>query len=203
MPPMTILRSASETDSREGPDGGALDFDTIYRTYAPRVSMWVRRLLGAASDVEDVVHDVFCVALRRSADYDSSRGEYGAWLHGITIRRVIAHRQRHQMRRLWRAMFAREQSVHADERDESRIHDALDANQVRRRLYGWLDTLPEAHRTVFILFEIEEMDGESIAALLNISVNNVWVRLHRARAALEALAKKAGMHAEVVHAKKQ
>lgn len=199
---MPILRSAPEADTGEEPNGIALDFDSIYRTYAPRVSLWVRRLLGAPADVEDVVHDIFCVALRRSADYDRSRGEYGAWLHGITIRRVIAHRQRHQMRRLWRAMFAREQSAHTEERDESRINDALDASQVRRRLYGWLDSLPEAHRTVFILFEMDELDGESIAALLNISVNNVWVRLHRARAALELLAKKAGMHGEAIHAKR-
>lgn len=200
---MTTVRSTQDGALAAAGGVDPRDFDAIYRTHASRVSLWVRRLAGAGPDVEDLVHDVFWVALRRWADYDSSRGEYGAWLHGITVRRVIAHRRRHQMGRLWRAVLAREQQTHhAELGGEASVHKALDAEQLRRRLYGWLDTLSESHRTVFILFEMEDMDGPAIAALLNISVSNVWVRLHRARAALELLARKAGLHNEVSHAEK-
>jgi RNA polymerase sigma-70 factor, ECF subfamily len=202
MPSMTNLRSVPETSPRGGEGSAELDFDALYRTYAPRVSMWVRRLQGRGSHVEDIVHDVFCVALRRRADYDSSRGEYGAWLHGIAVRTVIAHRRRQQLTKFWSGMFTREQTLQHDDDSWASLDESIDVSRVRRRLYAWLDKLPESQRTVFVLFEMEELDGPAISALLNISLNNVWVRLHRARAALEKLAQKAGSYNEVTHAAK-
>ena len=44
-----------------------------------------------------------------------------------------------------------------------------------------LDRLPERDREILILFELEELSGDRIAALLGIKVDNVWVRMHRAR----------------------
>ncbi len=40
-------------------------FDHLYESYEPMVERWVRRLAGPSADVEDMVHDVFVVALRR------------------------------------------------------------------------------------------------------------------------------------------
>lgn len=47
-----------------------------------------------------------------------------------------------------------------------------------------LDTLPENLSRVFIMREIEDMDSEEICRELGITPNNLWVRLHRARAQL-------------------
>jgi RNA polymerase sigma-70 factor (ECF subfamily) len=44
-----------------------------------------------------------------------------------------------------------------------------------------LNGLPEPQRVVFVLFELEEMSGEDIAALLDISVGTVRSRLRLAR----------------------
>ena len=41
--------------------------------------------------------------------------------------------------------------------------------------------MPDKYRQVLILFELEEMSGEDIAALTGLKVATVWVRLHRAR----------------------
>jgi RNA polymerase sigma-70 factor, ECF subfamily len=50
------------------------------------------------------------------------------------------------------------------------------------RVYAVLDRMGERHRTVFILFEIEEFSGQEIADLKGVKVGTVWVWLHRARA---------------------
>jgi RNA polymerase sigma-70 factor (ECF subfamily) len=48
--------------------------------------------------------------------------------------------------------------------------------------YRLLDGLPEAERTVLILFELEGLSGEEIAGVTGDPVGTIWVRLHRARA---------------------
>jgi RNA polymerase sigma-70 factor (ECF subfamily) len=62
-------------------------------------------------------------------------------------------------------------SVH---RDEKRTMDRL------------LSALPEEHREVLVLRELEELDYREIAAVTNVPIGTVMSRLARARAALKA-----------------
>ena len=50
-----------------------------------------------------------------------------------------------------------------------------------------IDRLPETHRTILLLRDIEELSTEEAARLLGISENAVKIRLHRARQALRGL----------------
>ena len=47
--------------------------------------------------------------------------------------------------------------------------------------------LPEAHRTVLVLRDIEELDTAEVSELLGVSPGAVKTRLHRARQALRTL----------------
>ena len=58
-----------------------------------------------------------------------------------------------------------------------------DQKQVLDRLVA---SLPEEHRTVLMLREIEEMDYAQIAAVTNVPIGTVMSRLARSRAALKA-----------------
>ena len=59
-------------------------------------------------------------------------------------------------------------------RDEERTLDRL------------MSALPEEHREILVLREIEEMDYREIATVTNIPIGTVMSRLARARAALKA-----------------
>ena len=50
-----------------------------------------------------------------------------------------------------------------------------------------IDALPEGHRNVLLLRDIEDLDTEEAAQLLGISPGAVKTRLHRARQALREL----------------
>jgi RNA polymerase sigma-70 factor (ECF subfamily) len=57
-----------------------------------------------------------------------------------------------------------------------------------------VEKLPDAYRTIFILRDIEEMSTTDAAEVLEITEDNVKVRLHRARALLrKSLYARAGM----------
>ncbi len=56
--------------------------------------------------------------------------------------------------------------------------------QERRRLERLIATLPEEHREVLLLREMEEMSYRDIAAVTEVPIGTVMSRLARARAAL-------------------
>ena len=56
----------------------------------------------------------------------------------------------------------------------------------QRTLERLIAALPEEHRTVLMLREIEEMDYRQIAQITNVPIGTVMSRLARSRAALKA-----------------
>jgi RNA polymerase sigma factor (sigma-70 family) len=70
--------------------------DQLYETYEPSVERWVRRLAGPGADVEDLVHDVFLVALRRRHEFRGD-AKLSTWLFRITERIVRKRRFRQRV----------------------------------------------------------------------------------------------------------
>ena len=57
-------------------------------------------------------------------------------------------------------------------------------SELRRLLEQAVERLPDAYRTIFMLRDVEEMSTADAAYALEITEENVKVRLHRARALL-------------------
>ena len=67
-------------------------------------------------------------------------------------------------------------------------------SEIRSFLEEAVDNLPDNYRSVFMLRDIEEMSTTDVAEVLEISEENVKVRLYRARALLrKSLYARAGM----------
>jgi RNA polymerase sigma-70 factor (ECF subfamily) len=180
----------TETAATAGPADEAPNLDEVYRGHAARVARWAGRLAGPGFDVEDIVHDVFLVVQRR---LDQFRGEaqLSTWLYEITVRVVQARRrsQRRQLRWLW--PWSRRGMV-ADWADSGDVDipstdpqasplEALERQQANQLLYRLLDGLDEKYRTAVVLFELEGLSCQEIAAITRTSVSNVWARVSRGR----------------------
>jgi RNA polymerase sigma-70 factor (ECF subfamily) len=63
----------------------------------------------------------------------------------------------------------------------------LEQGQMRKCVFGLVNFLPESLRTVIILADISEFSQREIADILGISLENVKIRLHRARKKLKTL----------------
>src|SRR5262245_18296563 len=59
--------------------GNAESLVALYDMRAPLLLSLVRRIIASPEAAEDIVHDVFIEAWRRSADYDPSRGSVRTW----------------------------------------------------------------------------------------------------------------------------
>lgn len=153
--------------------------DTLYNQHLAQVKRWARRLAGPTADLEDLVHDIFLVALRKGFQ---SRGEASVdtWLFSITQRVVWGRRQRSRLRQL---LLGRNQGELTPAEPQSPQRE-LEKREQSVRLYRALDQVSEVYRTTLILYELEELSGEEVARLTGVPLGTVWVRLHRGRTRL-------------------
>jgi RNA polymerase sigma-70 factor (ECF subfamily) len=178
-------------DSTNAPLAPALvpDLGTLYGQHADAVARWAARLLGPAHDIEDVVHEVFLVACRRLSEFRGD-AKITTWLYEITLR--IAHDRRRALRRrrwLFGKVASDESRADAPAGDEvARIPteqpgplELLERKEAGTQLYAVLDGMSEKYRTTIILFELEGLSGQEIAAITKTSISNVWIRLFRGR----------------------
>jgi RNA polymerase sigma-70 factor (ECF subfamily) len=156
------------------------DLASLYREHAGTVARWAAHLGGPGADVEDLVHEVFLVAGRRLGDFRGD-AKVTTWLYRITERVTRSRRRKDRMRRFfWRSrgddVGAALAASHLSPVEE------LERRQATETVYRILDRLDEKYRTVLVLFELEGMSDEQIAALTGKKLATVWVHLHRARA---------------------
>lgn len=158
-------------------EGAVFDLATLFAEHGQTVARWVRRLGGADIDVDDAVQEIFLVAHRRLRDF-TVEARLKAWLFRTTAAIVRNHRRR----RGWRRLFRRD----LDEVDLPSASptplEALEQSRAVAHTHRLLQRLPDKHRAVLVLFEVEGRSGEEIAGMMGCKLATVWVWLHRARA---------------------
>jgi RNA polymerase sigma-70 factor, ECF subfamily len=137
----------------------------------------LRRLGVRESDALDQAQKVFLTAHFKLPEFEG-RSRITTWLFAICQRTASDYRRS--------APIRREVATDGAEIDRRRAPQPGPAGNVewqeRARIAEWiLDKLPEPQRTVFVLFELDEMSGQDIAELLAIPVGTVRSRLRLAR----------------------
>lgn len=155
-------------------------FSAVYAAHAQTVARWAARLGGPSADVEDITQEVFVVVNRRLSEFRGD-GRMSTWLFGITAKVAANERRRRKLRHLWFRLVPG-----AGDDAPAPADGALEQLEKRERrvlFHRALDRLNERHRRALVLFELEEMSVEEVAAHLELRPGNVRVLLHRARAA--------------------
>src|SRR5262245_29060322 len=151
------------------------EFRAIYDEQFEFVWCSLRRLGVREADTMDLVQKVFLAVHVGWADFEG-RSKIRTWLFGICRRVASDYRRSSPIRR----EIVTDAAAMDLRRDD---HVALGAESHHRASIaeGILNRMPEPQRVVFVLFELEEMSGEAIAELLNLSVGTVRSRLRLAR----------------------
>jgi RNA polymerase sigma-70 factor, ECF subfamily len=176
-------------------EGDVRAFEALVRRYERWVFTLALRMVGERAEAEDIAQEVFLKAYRGLAGF---RGDsrFSTWLYAIASRHcltVLSARARAGARRDW--FGGRGNAAGGDPPDdgvERVADDAPRADQLleRRDLASLVQTeltkLPEDHRLILILRDIQGMAYTDIAQALQIELGTVRSRLHRARMDLKA-----------------
>jgi RNA polymerase sigma-70 factor (ECF subfamily) len=149
----------------------------LYDRHARPIYSLALRILGDATEAEDIVQEVFSQAWKQAARYNAARGAVGAWLLTLTRSRAIDR---------LRAKRARPGDV-SDERVADQLVDAgppadllvLSSEQVAR-VRAALDELPLLQRAAIELAYYEGLTHAEIADRLEQPLGTVKTRIRLA-----------------------
>ena len=162
--------------------GGPVEFGELFAHYGRYVARLAARLLGQGdAEVDDVVQEVFWLALRRLpkiADMIQARG----WLATVTTR-LVGRRLR---RRRFRALF-HASSHGASFRGQEVPAPGATAEQraLLGRLYEVLETLPTDQRLAWSLRYLEGEPLDLVAAACGCSLATAKRRVSAAKKVIE------------------
>ncbi|HUI42938.1 MAG TPA: sigma-70 family RNA polymerase sigma factor [Terriglobia bacterium] len=143
-------------------------FGQLYHRYA-RMVHGILLARVPPTDVDDLVHDVFLLALRQlHALRDAAL--FGGWLAAIARNRTRDYYRR--------SREAVELTEDVSGRGEER-HPAPSATAEAARVLAAIRSLPEAYRETLILRLVEGMTGPEIAERTGLTPGSVRVNLHR------------------------
>jgi RNA polymerase sigma-70 factor (ECF subfamily) len=167
--------------------GDALAFRQLVDRHAPAVYRYAYRVVGRASEAEDVVQDVFVKVWTRAGDWREGQGALGAWLRRVTTNLCIDRKRR--SRRM----------VDGDPPDRpdaaAPVDEAVNASRLARVAAGAVAQLPERQRAAIVLTYFEELPNAAAADAMQMNVKAFESLLVRARAALAKLVAAAGVTA--------
>jgi RNA polymerase sigma-70 factor, ECF subfamily len=150
-------------------EGDRAAFGGLYARYA-RMVHGILLAKIPATDIDDLVQDVFLKALPRLGSLrDASR--FGPWLAAIT--RNCAYDYYRQTR----PVAAVTESLSEDESEEPAAND--DTNYEGAMILEIVRSLPDTYRETMILRLVEGMTGPEIATRTGMTPGSVRVNLHR------------------------
>ncbi len=161
-------------------------FEELYAAHVGFVWRCLRRLGVRESDLMDLTQKVFLTAFVKLPGFEG-RGALTSWLFGICQRVASDYRRSAPIRR----------EVSLEDAHLDRLqHEDVPTSDAARTAEAVLAKLPEEQRLVFVLFEIEELSGDEIAALLELPVGTVRSRLRLAREAFQREVKRLSLARE-------
>jgi RNA polymerase sigma-70 factor (ECF subfamily) len=166
-------------------------FDELVDRYQTRLLNFIYRTVGDRDRAEDLVQEVFIRVYRHLHRFDRSK-KFSTWVY--TIASNLAKNELRNRSRSPLVLFQTIQGT-SDEEDRplqfedstSRPDDLYRKRHLRELVEQTVAQLPEHHRQVFVLRELEGRSYEEIAEITDCNLGTVKSRLNRARTAFAAI----------------
>ena len=167
-------------------------FEVCVRAYSSQMLAVARRILRNEEDARDAVQDAFLAGFKEIGDF-KGLSRLGTWLHRIAVNAALG-----RLRKLQRQpeKSIEELLPHFGEGEhqldppapwKTTTEAILQRDEMRELVQSCISKLPDTYRNVLLLRDIEGLDTQETAQMLDTSLGVVKTRLHRARQALRSL----------------
>lgn len=185
IPPSATASQEDVSDLVRRAQGGDQDaFGVLVQSHYERVFRTVLGVIRDEHDARDVCQEVWISVWNKLGTFQGD-AQFTTWLHPIAVRRAVDHLRRRQKWFHRFLPFAGEDTEHLSAAPEPAAESDPRQDSERRErsdtLERTLNSLPEKHRTVLVLREVEGLSYEEIAKTLNCRTGTVMSRLFNAR----------------------
>ena len=165
------------------------EFKIIYEEYYQKIVQYLTRIVGP-NDAEDITQDVFDKVSRSIKEFRGD-SKLSTWIYRIATNTAIdrlrsaAHKHSSKHGPIVDAAGLEDQSAWTAPKPPTTEQKVI-RKEMSECVVEFVDNLPPDYKTVIVLSELEGLTNKEIAEILEISLDNVKMRLHRARAKLKA-----------------
>jgi len=168
-------------------------FEELVDHHAAPLLAVTRRILRDEEEARDAVQETFVAAFRGISAFQSE-SRVSTWLHRIAVNCALMKLRIRERQRREQDVDALLPHFQADgHQDHSSVSWSESAEEILQReqacalVRQCIDQLPEPYRVVLVLRDIEQLPADVVAEQLQITRDNLKVKLHRARQALRTL----------------
>ena len=162
-----------------------MEFFEIYDKYYDRVRRFIVASLRDEWVADDLTQETF-IRVRKNLDTLKDVSKLGSWIFRIAHNLCQDH-FRSLKRTSWNECRLDEAK---DVFKEAIVQKRLEQSEMSSCVQDVVKLLPESFQNIIRLFDMAELSHREIAEILDTTVENVKVRLHRARKELRALLEK-------------
>jgi RNA polymerase sigma-70 factor, ECF subfamily len=166
-------------------------FQVLVERYQTRLLNFIYRTIGDRERGEDLVQEVFIRVYRHLHRFDRAK-KFSTWIYTIA-----SNLAKNELRNRSRNPLVFFQAIKKSWQDEerplqfedstTRPDDLYRKRHLRELVEASVDQLPEHHRQVFVLRELEGKSYEEIAEITGCNLGTVKSRLNRARNSFAAI----------------
>ncbi len=164
--------------------GNPSSFEALMRKYYTRLYRFAYRMTGRHQSAEDAAQETFVRVYQAAAGY-RPEAKFQTWLYAIARNTClkILRRDRRYIALGEEGGAVMDAVTFASDAEESPLQ-RMETEERARWVRCAVQALPEAQRSVVILFRYEGLSYEEIAGVMGCSVGAVKSLLHRARRSL-------------------
>lgn len=164
-------------------------FNEVYDEFHGKVHRYLERMVGA-NEAEDLTQEVFVKIDKGLPDF-KGQSSLSTWVYRVATHAALDKIKSRSFRQD-RAARSLDDTIGAaaspqaclDEASLSAEREAI-REEMTECIREFVGRLPPDYRTVIVLSEIKELKNQEIADILEVSLDAVKIRLHRARARLK------------------
>jgi len=162
--------------------GNQSDYSLLINRYKDKAFSLLKRMLKDPMDAEEVLQDAFLKAYNSLQSFRQD-AKFSTWFYKIVYNSALT------------TLASKKRQI---EKEMSSIEDHFDLGEYDNEIYSttenaeqyvlkMVDKLPTRHALVLILFYIDGMSINEVSQVLDLSLVNVKVLLHRSRKELRDL----------------
>jgi len=171
-------RSSDQEILSQAQAGDLRAFEILYRKYEQPILRTALGILGNRQAAEEVLQDCF-VRAHRHLHRLYGDPSVGPWLHRVAVNLCYSRLRRNYLSRLTVPLESLSNilfSTHGLSPEESSQH-----SEMRTAIQKGIEALDMKHRSVVVLYYLQDFSLEEIAYVMECPVGTVKSRLHHAR----------------------